>query len=153
MSDYHKTIHLQINQGIPPAINLDWDDYYGFTYTYYRILRDDNGTGNWQVMDSVSSGITSYTDAAPPSPNSRYIVEVVHPSGCTISKKATLVATSRSNIAETGQSTGINELPTPNKELLYITDLLGRTTHPTPNSLLFYLYDDGSVEKKIQLER
>ncbi len=28
-----------------------------------------------------------------------------------------------------------------------------RTTHPTPNSLLFYLYDDGSVEKRIQLER
>ena len=49
---------------------------------------------------------------------------------------------------------GIEEAPpTKDKELLYITDILGRTTHPTPNTLLFYIYEDGSVEKKIQLER
>ena len=47
----------------------------------------------------------------------------------------------------------IPEPPTKPKDLLYITDVLGRTTHPTPNALLFYLYDDGSVEKRIQLER
>ena len=45
------------------------------------------------------------------------------------------------------------ELPTKPKHLLYITDILGRTTLPTPNTLLFYIYDDGSVEKRIQLER
>jgi hypothetical protein len=48
---------------------------------------------------------------------------------------------------------GIEEPPTKDKELLYITDILGRTTHPVPNRLLFYIYDDGSVEKKIQLEK
>jgi hypothetical protein len=49
--------------------------------------------------------------------------------------------------------TGIPELPTPNNHLLFITDILGRTTQPVPNTLLFYIYDDGSVEKKIQLVR
>jgi len=49
--------------------------------------------------------------------------------------------------------TGITELPTPNKQLLTITDILGRTTYPAPNTLLFYIYEDGSVEKKMQIER
>jgi hypothetical protein len=50
-------------------------------------------------------------------------------------------------------TTGIPEPPTKDKHLLYITDILGRTTLPKPNTLLFYIYDDGSVEKRIQLER
>jgi len=47
----------------------------------------------------------------------------------------------------------IPELPSPDKHLLTITDILGRTTLPKPNTLLFFIYDDGSVEKRIQLER
>jgi PKD repeat protein len=50
-------------------------------------------------------------------------------------------------------TTGIEEPSTRPKDLLYITDVLGRTTHPLPNRVLFYIYDDGSVEKKIQFER
>ena len=38
-----------------------------------------------------------------------------------------------------------------NKQLLKITDLLGRETKQT-NQPLFYLYDDGTVEKRIVLE-
>ena len=49
-------------------------------------------------------------------------------------------------------TTSINELTHP-KNLLYITDILGRNTYPVPNRVLFYIYDDGSVEKKIRLER
>ena len=55
-------------------------------------------------------------------------------------------------IINTG-TTGITALSSPNKHLMLITDMLGRTTHPTPNTLLFYIYDDGSVEKKIRLEK
>jgi hypothetical protein len=40
---------------------------------------------------------------------------------------------------------------TTNKELLKITDLLGRETKAT-NQLLFYLYNDGTVEKKVVIE-
>ena len=40
---------------------------------------------------------------------------------------------------------------TTNKELLKTTDLLGRETKQT-NQLLFYIYDDGTVEKRIVIE-
>jgi hypothetical protein len=36
------------------------------------------------------------------------------------------------------------------KELIMITDLLGRPTKEIKNQLLFYIYDDGSVEKTIK---
>ena len=39
-----------------------------------------------------------------------------------------------------------------NKELLKVTDLLGRETKGTKNELLFYIYNDGTVEKKIIIE-
>ena len=35
------------------------------------------------------------------------------------------------------------------KKLMAITDILGRPTKTTNNKILFYLYDDGSVEKKL----
>ena len=40
---------------------------------------------------------------------------------------------------------------TTNRELLKITDLLGRETEQT-NQPLFYIYDDGTVEKRIVVE-
>ena len=47
-------------------------------------------------------------------------------------------------------TTGIEELST-NKKILKVTDLLGRETKQT-NQPLFYIYDDGAVEKKIVIE-
>jgi Leucine-rich repeat (LRR) protein len=41
---------------------------------------------------------------------------------------------------------------TTNKELLKVTDLLGRETKQT-NQPLFYIYDDGTVEKRIVIEQ
>jgi hypothetical protein len=38
-----------------------------------------------------------------------------------------------------------------NKELLKVTDLLARETKQT-NQPLFYIYDDGTVEKRIVIE-
>ena len=38
------------------------------------------------------------------------------------------------------------------RQLLRITDMLGRETQPKPNTPLFYLYDDGTVEKRIVVE-
>jgi len=49
-----------------------------------------------------------------------------------------------------GSATSIQEHTT-KKELLKITDLLGRETKGT-NQLLFYIYDDGTVEKRIVIE-
>jgi len=36
-----------------------------------------------------------------------------------------------------------------NKNLIKIVDVLGREIKPTVNTLLFYIYNDGTVEKKI----
>ena len=39
-----------------------------------------------------------------------------------------------------------------NKKLLRITNVLGKATKPTLNTPLFYIYDDGTVEKRITIE-
>jgi len=57
---------------------------------------------------------------------------------------------SPSGWAKIGQTTSIQEHTT-NKELLKVTDLLGRETKET-NQPLFYIYDDGTVEKRIVIE-
>jgi hypothetical protein len=49
-------------------------------------------------------------------------------------------------------STGTSDISkNENKELLKVTDLLGRETKQT-NQPLFYIYDDGTVEKRIVIE-
>ena len=47
--------------------------------------------------------------------------------------------------------TSIQEQST-NKELLKVTDILGREVNEKQNTPLFYIYDDGTVEKKINIE-
>jgi len=51
-------------------------------------------------------------------------------------------------------STNIHEEATNSslRELLRITTILGQSTKPKPNTPLFYIYDDGTVEKKIVIE-
>ena len=49
-------------------------------------------------------------------------------------------------------NTSINEIIN-SKKLLIIVDILGKeVTQPNKDALLFYIYDDGSVEKKYQLK-
>ena len=48
-------------------------------------------------------------------------------------------------------TTAINE-HTSNKELIKVINILGRETKGTKNEPLFYIYDDGTVEKKIIIE-
>ena len=40
----------------------------------------------------------------------------------------------------------------PNKRLLKVVDIFGRTISPKPNIPLFYIFDDGTVEKKLFVE-
>ena len=59
------------------------------------------------------------------------------------------------NLIATGllQATAITELPnTENRKLLKMIDVLGRNTPFRKNTPLFYLYDDGTVEKRIVVE-
>ena len=52
------------------------------------------------------------------------------------------------NFIATSVNTNITDK---NKELLKVTDILGRETQQT-NQPLFYIYDDGTVEKRIVIE-
>ena len=40
----------------------------------------------------------------------------------------------------------------PERKLLIIKDMMGRKTEARSNSILFYIYNDGTVEKKIIIE-
>ena len=48
-------------------------------------------------------------------------------------------------------SVGIEEYTT-NKQLLQTIDVLGRKTKDKTNNPRFYIYDDGTVEKRITIE-
>ena len=51
----------------------------------------------------------------------------------------------------TVQTTSVENIRTDNeieKNMLYITDILGKSTKLLENKPLFYIYDDGTVEKK-----
>ena len=46
----------------------------------------------------------------------------------------------------------IEEEPSFNKTLIKIVDILGRETKFNSNTFLFYLYSDGSFDKKLIIE-
>jgi len=50
---------------------------------------------------------------------------------------------------KTSNPTSINEIGNIDKKLVKVVDLLGRETEIEINKVLFYIYDDGSVDKKI----
>ena len=49
-------------------------------------------------------------------------------------------------------TSSLYENQTTTKQLLKVTDLLGRETKGTKNEVLFYIYDDGTVDKRIVIE-
>jgi uncharacterized protein (TIGR02145 family) len=50
-------------------------------------------------------------------------------------------------------SSSLNELIPSTKKLNKIVDIMGNETNEKPNELLFYIYNDGTVEKKIILDK
>ncbi|MDP1746417.1 MAG: right-handed parallel beta-helix repeat-containing protein [Bacteroidota bacterium] len=108
LSTEHHTIHVQLGVAFPQGVNLSWNNYTGFSFSQYRILRDDLGNGNWQAIDSVSFGITTYT-STDVLPNAQYIVEATRPTSCVSTRQiGTTRSSSKSNTAS--QTTGVNEL-------------------------------------------
>ena len=97
MSEYHETVHMLVTLGIPPAIGLTWDNYEGFAFTSYHILRDSLGNGSWDTIASLSSSSTTYNDAnSPQTSGLRYQIIVIPPSVCT-AEKAKSYNSSKSN--------------------------------------------------------
>jgi hypothetical protein len=106
VGDFHKTIHLTINQGIGGAWNLIWSHYEGLTFGSYNIYRGTDPS-NISLLTTIQSNLNSYTDLTPPTGAVYYQIEVVNPVNCDPTKVLNY-GVSRSNIVNNGQSS-INE--------------------------------------------
>ena len=89
-------------------------------------------------IDGVNQSTNLFTGLAP----GPYNIVSLDANGCTVSE-TTLV---NAYIA-----TGIDNIKNSSKKLLKITDVLGRETKER-NQTLYYIYDDGTVEKRIIIE-
>ena len=105
----HQTIHLSISPGVGSTWNLNWNAYEGFSYNTYYIYRN-SGSG-FELIDSISSSSTSYTDLTPPVGTVFYQVRIINTAGCSPSRGAGY-AESRSNVISTNGSTGIIQVTT-----------------------------------------
>jgi hypothetical protein len=101
LSDFHKTIHLTINQGVGGAWNLIWSHYEGISFGSYNIYRGTSSS-NITLLTTIQSNLNSYSDLTPPTGNVYYQVEIVNPNTCTPTK-STNYSSSKSNIVTNTQ--------------------------------------------------
>ncbi|MDD5569648.1 MAG: YCF48-related protein [Bacteroidales bacterium] len=142
-SAFHKTMHLNINQGSGTTWNLIWNDYVGFTVSSYDIYRGTN-PGNLTLINSTTAGNTSFSDLTAPAGFVYYQVEVVNPNACNPTRVS--YNSSRSNVAtnapqsvnEIGDLKGINIFPNPSN---------GRFFVQSPKNAIIDIYN--SVGQKI----
>jgi hypothetical protein len=134
-SSYHKTIHLNINAGLNDTWNLIWEGYQGFSFGSYRIYRGTDST-KMQLLTTIPSNISSYTDLNPPSGKVFYQIEIEAPHACypdsVYSKANTNYNSSRSNTVNNlmAPNIGIAEISTKNISLI---------VYPNPNNGKFML--------------
>ena len=138
MSDYHKTIHLTVNQGIGNVWNLIWNAYEGFTYSSYNIYRGNN-TGTLQLLTTISSANNSYTDVNPPANVNYYLVEAISPNGCFPTAKTLSQNSTISNFVSI-ISTNINET-TWNKKPIYV--------YPNPSNGIYNIVCNINLNAEI----
>ena len=98
------------------------------TVAAYQWVDCDNG--NAPIVGEVNQSFT-------PISTGNYAV-IVNVNGCSNTSECRLV-----------DFTGINELNNTLKQLIKIVDVLGRETPFKPNTPLLYIYNDGTVERKM----
>jgi hypothetical protein len=125
-SQFHKTLHLNANLGVGGVVNLDWDEYTGFSYGTFYIWRYDT-TNDWIILDSIPSNLFSYTDVNPPVGIIDYYIEVRKSSGCDptrsgeiSSRSNTKTQNSIGNSMEENQNALLNIYPNPTLDLLFV---------------------------------
>jgi len=134
VGDFHKTIHLTINQGVGNSWNLIWSHYEGLTFGSYKIYRGTS-LSNMALLTTIQSNLNSYTDLTPPTGPVYYQIEVVNPNNCDPTK-ALNYSVSRSNIVNNGinaiseeNMSTVNVYPNPTNDNFTINvsnDLLGK---------------------------
>jgi hypothetical protein len=96
LSDFHKTIHLQIFPGAGNSRQLSWNNYEGINVPTYEIYRKFP-LQNYQLLTTIAGNLNTYTDLNPTQPNADYRVEIVLPQNCNSSDRATY-GKSKSNV-------------------------------------------------------
>jgi hypothetical protein len=104
----------------------------------------DTLTLYWTFIDTTGMMSTVVSYAGPVNASGCYNFTLVL--YCTI--KSTNIKTIIVNHSYDVSFAGINELTGNNKQLVSVTDLLGRETKIQPNKVLIYTYSDGSREIK-----
>jgi len=105
-------------------------------YTYLFI--DQNTTS----YDTLSVGASIVWNGMPLNVSGDYSVTLINSVGCD----------SIVNLNLTVTTTGISDIANSKSNLVKITDVLGKETPYRRNTPLFYIYDDGTVEKRIVIE-
>ena len=175
LSNFHKTIHLTINQGVGNTWNLIWSNYEGLSFGSYNIYRGTSPS-NLSLLTTIQSNLNSYTDLSAPTGNVYYQIEIVNPNNCNPTKSMNY-SSSKSNIVNTNSSS-IDELnesnivvyPNPANDLLTIEsgallntkfriiDAIGRTVYQgllssNKNTLDISAFSKGTYTLMIENER
>jgi hypothetical protein len=99
LTPHHKTIHLTSNLGVNNTVNLIWSHYEGFFFGSYNIYRGTDAN-NLSLLATIASNLNSYTDLAPLTGASYYVIEIEGVS-CDPTRDVIL---SRSNVINTNPS-------------------------------------------------
>jgi plastocyanin len=134
-------------QFVPPSLTiqlgdtLQWEPYFGMLPTMLHSITSDNIPVGAAAFDQVWQ--------MPADTFFQYIPQVagLYEYVCTPHIAFGMIG----EFTVITGTTAINE-HTSNKELIKVTDILGRETKET-NQPLFYIYDDGTVEKRINIEK
>jgi len=108
----------------------------------------NDGSANAIVLGGVSPYSYSWSNGSATNPNLNlspglYTLDVIDANGCIVSTSVTVNAYT---------PTDIIDIENASKNLRNITDILGQETPYRKNTPLFYIYDDGTVEKRIVIE-
>ena len=124
LGNFHKSIHLTINQGMGTNYNLIWSHYEGITFSSYNIYKGSSPS-SMTLLTTVASNLNSYTDLNTLTGSLYYQIEVVSAYTCDPIKSSTYNS-SKSNIADNlGNSIIYNDItnnikayPNPTNDLI-----------------------------------
>ena len=81
LSDAHRTLHLQQNEGLQKVKNLYWNAYEGFKYSTYLIIRKSEirDVVTLDTIATIASNLNTYTDTLPAKGTKAYYVAIKLP--------------------------------------------------------------------------
>ena len=119
------------------------DSFGNGSYDVYLIKTDSNGcTSHTSSYDTLTVNTSIIWNGLPLSVSGDYSTTLINSVGCD----------SIVNLNLTVTTTGISNIANNKSNLVKITDMLGQETPYRKNTPLFYIYDDGTVEKKITID-